>query len=39
MEAREKKEKAINKNYKEYIKLVFEHYCKMSYATGNDPTF
>ena len=29
----------ICKNYLEYLSTIFEHYCRMSYATGNDPTF
>lgn len=30
---------SIGKNYREYLLTIFEHYCRMSYATGNDPTF
>ncbi len=29
----------VTKNYREYLNTIFDHYCRMSYATGNDPTF
>lgn len=29
----------MTKSYREYLSIVFDHYCRMSYATGNDPTF
>jgi hypothetical protein len=29
----------ISKKYKDYLRVIFEHYCKISYATGQDPTF
>lgn len=30
---------SLSKKYKDYLRVVFQHYCKISYATGNDPTF
>jgi hypothetical protein len=29
----------LSKKYKDYLKVIFDHYCKASYATGQDPTF
>ena len=29
----------LARRYKDFLRVIFQHYCKVSYATGQDPTF